>query len=200
MTFDREVEQLDFSDFVAKAALDREEVTAGAESLRPPATWSLSATVERRFWNDNVLTLTARHEWIDDVVDLVVLEQDGELFDAVGNIGAGSRRVFRAELTAPLARLGIDGMQLRAAATFLHSRVDDPVTKRRRIISEDRPFEGEVRLTHDLPGGRWSWGAKATLAYREREFRHDEERFEGSGTLVAAHVEYRPATDWRFRF
>ena len=60
-------------------------------------------------------------------------------------------------------------------------------------------FEGELRLIHDLPGGRWSWGADASLAHHEREFRLDEARVEGMGTAFGAYVEFRPRADWRFR-
>jgi hypothetical protein len=199
VTIEREAAQLDFGDFVASAELDRDDVIAGATSLRPPTTWSLSATYERRFWGDGALLLTARREWIDDVIDRVVIERGDELFDAVGNIGKGTRGILRAELTAPLSRIGLRGVQLRGALTVLKSRVTDPVTGERRVIAEDRPFEGDLRVTHDLPGGRWSWGAEASFAHREREFRFDELRLERKGTALAAHVEFRPAADWRVR-
>jgi len=77
--------------------------------------------------------------------------------------------------------------------------VTDPVTGEKRWISEDRPFEGDVRFTHDLPGGRWSWGLDASLAHQEREFRFDELRRERKGTSVGAHVEFRPGSKWRIR-
>jgi hypothetical protein len=77
--------------------------------------------------------------------------------------------------------------------------VTDPITGKRRMIAEDRPFEGDVELNHDLPGGRWSWGAEASLAHREREFRFDEARLERKGTSFGAHVEFRPQASWRLR-
>ncbi len=76
--------------------------------------------------------------------------------------------------------------------TFLKSRVTDPVTGEKRSISEDAPFEGDVRLTHDLPGGRWSWGADAEFAQHEHEFRFDEVRRESRGMSIGAHIEFRP--------
>jgi hypothetical protein len=199
LTAEREAAQLDFGDFVASVELDRDDVTAGAASLRPPTTWSFTATYERRFWDSGALLVTARQEWISDVIDRVVLESGGELFDAVGNIGSGTRQSLKAELTLPLDRLGLFGMQVRANATWLRSRVEDPITGDRRVISEDRPFEGEVRLIHDVAGGKWSWGVDASFAHHEREFRLDEERLERKGTAVGAYVEFRPRRDWRLR-
>ena len=199
-TVEREVAQLDFNDFVATASLDRDEVTAGAASLRPPSTWSVAATYERRILGDGSLIFTLKHEWIAHVLDRVVVETDGELFDAVGNIGDGTRRIAQAEWTIPLDRAGIPGLQLRGSVTFLKSRVTDPVTGEKRSISEDAPFEGDVRLTHDLPGGRWSWGADAEFAQHEYEFRFDEVRRESRGTSIGAHIEFRPRPDWQIRF
>lgn len=196
---ERSVGQLDFEDFVSSASLDRGDVSAGAQSLRPPATWSAGATYERRFWGDGALILSYRHEWIANVIDRVAVEADGEIFDAVGNIGSGTRHVGRAELTVPFARLGLPGLQLRAALTVLRSRVTDPVTGRRRIISEDRPVEADIGLVHDLPGGRWSWGADLTIPHHERQFRFDEVRLEHKSAQFGLYVEYRPAPDWRLR-
>jgi hypothetical protein len=198
-TLEREAAQLDFGDFVASAELDRDDVIAGAPSLKPPTTWSFSTVFEQRFWDGGSLILTFRRERIDDVIDRVVVESDGDLFDAVGNIGRGKRTIFRTELTAPLDRLGLKGMEIRADLTFQKSRVTDPITGEKRAISEDKPFEGEVRFTHHPPRGRWSWGIDATLTEQEREFRFDEVRRERNGTSLAAHVEFRPSPAWRIR-
>jgi hypothetical protein len=198
-TIEREAAQLDFGDFVASAELDRDDVVAGASSLRPPTTWSFATVLEQRFWEGGALVVTFRRERIDDVIDRVVVEDEGELFDAVGNIGPGKRTSLRAELTVPLDRAGLSGMEVRTDLVFLRSRVTDPVTGQKRTISEDRPFEGEIRLTHDLPGGRWSWGVEASLAHEEREFRFDELRRERKGTALSAHIEFRPGRDWRLR-
>ena len=199
-TIEREVAQLDFNDFVASASLDRDDVSAGATSLRPPSTWSVSVSYERRILSDGSVTFTLKHEWISDVLDRVMVESDGELFDAVGNIGDGTRKIAQAEWTLPLTRLGIPGLQFRGSLTWLKGRVTDPVTGDKRSISEDKPFEGELRLTHDLPGGRWSWGANAELSHHERLFRFDELRKESKATSVGAYVEFRPLSDWRLRF
>ena len=143
-TIEREAAQLDFEDFVASAELDRDDVAAGATSLRPPTTWSARRPDRAAFLGRRSAVLTFRHEWIDDVIDRVVVESDGEFFDAIGNIGKGKRRIITAELTLPFDAPRSAGMQLRASLTFLKSRVTDPVTGERRIISEDKPFEGEL--------------------------------------------------------
>ena len=85
----RDVGQLDFADFVAAASLDTSDVTAGAISLRPPQAWVGSVAFERRYSSGGAIVIGLAHELIDDVVDHVLIEQDDEQFDAVGNIGNG---------------------------------------------------------------------------------------------------------------
>lgn len=198
-TVEREVGQLDFTDFVASASLDRDEVSAGAVELRPPRTWAIGASYELAFWDEGAITLSYRHEWIEDIVDRIPVVRNREIFDAVGNIGSGWRQVAHVELALPLSRLGLEGMLLRGSITWLWSRVTDPVTGERRIISEDRPVEGDIRFSHDLPGGRLSWGIDLSLAQRERRFRFDEVRTEREAPGIDVHVELRPAPNWRLR-
>ena len=199
LRLERSAGQLDFPDFVASASLDRDDVSAGAVSLRPPRSWTASAAFERRFWGEGAIVLTYSHEWIDDVVDRVAVVADEEIFDAIGNIGAGTRDTLQVELTAPLSQLGVAGLQLHASATLRRSRVTDPETGERRPISEDKPVEGEIRLTQDLLSGRLSWGVEAELAEKEQEFRFDEVRTEREQFRVSAHVDYKPHPSWRLR-
>lgn len=196
---EQSVGQLDFADFVASASLDRDDVTAGAVSLRPPRIWSASASYEHRFWGEGAIVLGYTREWIKDVIDRVAVVADGEVFDAVGNIGSGTRDRLKVELSAPLGRLGLRGMLLRGSATFLRSRVTDPATGARRIITADKPVEGEVNLSQDLMDGRLSWGVDVKLAEREYEFRFDEVRRETEALRLGTWVEYRPAPAWRLR-
>ena len=123
-TVEREAAQLDFRDFVASADLDRDDVLAvQGHCVRRPR-GPCQERLSRDFWGDGIAVGDAPiNEWIDDVIDRVVIVQDGELFDAIGNIGKGNRRIFKAELTAPFERFGLPGLQLQASLTFLKSRV-----------------------------------------------------------------------------
>ncbi len=200
-SIERTVGQLDFDDFVASASLDRDQVSAGAVDLRPPRTWRLSAAFEHHFGDGGAIVLEATHERIDDVVDHTILVgADGELFDVVGNIGSGTRTTLSLDTTLPLAPiLGIEGARIEANVDLIHSRVTDPTTGAERWISEDKPVEGSISYLHDLPGGKWSWGAEVALGEREHEYRLDEVRTETYGARLSAHVEYRPSPPWTIR-
>lgn len=196
---ERQVDQLDFEDFIASTSLERDDVTAGAIELTPPQTWSLAATWEHRFWTDGALVLTLRREWIDDVLDRIVIVSEGETFDAVGNIGSATRTVAEADLTAPLDRVGLDGFLLKLGIKARRGRVRDPITGAMRRISEESPIEGSARISQDLLDGALSWGLDLTIGERERQYRFDEIRFSREGLAVAFHADYRPAADWRIR-
>ncbi|WP_414901631.1 TonB-dependent receptor plug domain-containing protein [Sphingomonas flavalba] len=195
----RDVGQLDFNDFVASASLDRGEINAGAVDLRPPRSWTVTATYEHRFAGDGAIVLRAAHERISDVVDHVVRHDQGVPFDAIGNIGRGSRDTLTAETTLPLTPLGMAGARIVSNVTLTRSRVDDPVTGARRWISGDKPVTGTISLIHDLPGGAISWGADMRMAELKREYRLDEIRTKARGFRFDAHVEYRPGPAWRLR-
>jgi len=195
----RDVGQLDFADFVATASLDTSDVTAGAVSLRPPQAWVASAAFERRFSSGGAVVIGLAHELIDDVVDHVLIEQDGELFDAVGNIGNGTRTTLTLEVGLPLTPLGWPGARFTSSVAWRDSHVTDPTTGEGRRISGDQLVEGELALTGEQWGGKLGWGVAIGLGETKYEYKFDEIKVEGMDPVLDAHVEFRPAHGWRLR-
>ncbi len=201
LSLSREVGQLDFGDFVASASLDRGVITVGNAELEPDKTWRLTAGWEHRFGDDAALTLTWTHDRIEDVIDRVLIVTPGDVFDAPGNIGDGRRDTLALELTAPLDGVGISGGQLRSSLLWRTSEVTDPVTGERRDISGERPFEGLIELTQDLPSMGLTWGVEIDhIAERQTEYRFDEITRESEGASWTLHVERRIGAHWRLRF
>jgi hypothetical protein len=195
LLFEREVGQLDFGDFVASASLEQGQVSAGAIALRPPQTWRASAAFEHRFSSDGAIVASYSREWISDVVDRVLVEQGGERFDAVGNIGSGSRDILRVEASAELGRL-LPHARISGSLTARWSRVTDPVTGETRPISEDDRLEGDMRFTQNL--GAFTWGADVKLPERNRAYRFDEIRGEREALRLSLHAQYRTGP-WHLR-
>lgn len=157
---EREVGQLDFSSFVASSSLDTGSVHAGNTNIVPQQDWALEATYEQHFWSGGDISLTYRHLLISDAIDRVpIYSPSGDVFDAPGNIGAGSEDVAIAGFTIPLDRLGIAHAQLKATGTFQWSRVTDPTTGLERAVSDLNPAEYAVNFRQDLPQWRVDWGA-----------------------------------------
>lgn len=196
---ERDVGQLDFADFVATASLDTSDVTAGAVSLRPPQAWVTSVALERRYSNGGAVVVGLAHELINDVVDHVLIEQDGELFDAVGNIGNGTRTTLNLEVGLPLTQFGWPGARFTSSVTWRDSRVTDPTTGATRRISGDQLVEGELVLTGEQWGGKFGWGVSIGLGETKYEYKFDEIKVEGMDPVLDAHVEFRPAQGWRLR-
>lgn len=199
LELDRHVGQLDFGDFVSSTSLTSETVTAGNPDLEPERYWRVSATWERRFGEGGALTLALRHDWIQDVVDHVLIEGPDFALDAIGNIGEGRRTEAQFTATVPLQGLGVPGGLLNADILWRESRVTDPFTGARRRISEEPRLEGTMRFTQDLPGGRIRWGVDAELGVEEVQYMFDEIRTDTEEARVAAFVEYRADSGWRWR-
>lgn len=200
LSLSREVGQLDFGDFVASAALETDQVTAGNAELAPDRTWRLAMTWEHRFDNDAAFVATLTHDRISAVVDRILITTGDDTFDAPGNIGGGRRRTLALEFSAPLDRFGFTGARIRSSLLWRHSRVTDPVTGRSRPISEEQPFEGSITLTQDLPALRMDWGIEIEhIAERETEYRFDEITRESEGAGWTLFVERRIGAHWRVR-
>ncbi|MBA4758208.1 TonB-dependent receptor [Sphingosinicella sp.] len=144
---ERDVGQLDFSDFASSASLIEGTVDAGNLDLRPQTAWVFEADVERRFGTDGALTLAYRHERIDNVLDL--LPVDG--LDAPGNIGEGTVNAAVLRFTWPLDTVGLSGGRVSFSGEWRRSSVRDPVTGDRRPITALAPFESEIHASLDRP-------------------------------------------------
>ena len=167
---EREVGQLDFLDFVASANLATGVVQAGNAHLQPERRWIYEMVLDRKFWGSGELVLTFRHTALQEVLDVVPVEG----FNAPGNIGNGTRETVIADLTLPLARLGMKNGLLKGNVQWQRSHVIDPTTGRPREISLDHPLNATVMLSNDLPKVKSSWSIAFDSGYRERSFYIDE--------------------------
>lgn len=195
----RQVGQLAFEDFVASASLDSGIVNAGNAELEPDKTWRAALSWERRFAGDSAMVVTLSHDAISDVVDRVPVQGEDELFDAPGNIGNGIRDGLMIEYGGKLLAFGFDALRFNSKLLWQRSRVRDPATGRMRPISEDKPLEGAIALTHALPAYRASWGLRIALAERETDYRIDAvstERVDASWRLFG---EVSMRRHWRLR-
>lgn len=194
--FERVVGQLDFDDFVAESELSTGVVTAGNPDLVPEQAWVTEAAIEQRFWGDAAIVLTARHSALTDVIDRApVFTPGGGVFDAPSNIGDGTKDELIADLTLPLARLGLKGALLKGNVTWRESEVTDPTTGQKREISALRPVEWEATFTQDLPRWKTSFGVEAYGAWRDTYYRYNEISTDKLKTFVKPFVEYRPRPD-----
>ncbi len=196
----REVGQLDFEDFAASASLEGGTVSAGNAQLQPDQTWRGMIGWEHHFSEDAALTLSWTHDRISDVVDRVLVVDGDAVFDAPGNIGEGRRDTLALELSTPLDRLKLHGMRLRSSLLWRDSQVTDPVTGEHRTISEEKPFEGEIELSQELPGLQLNWGVLLEhLGERKTKYRYDRITRESEDMGWTLYAEKRLGDRWRLR-
>ncbi|MGD9599209.1 MAG: TonB-dependent receptor plug domain-containing protein [Steroidobacteraceae bacterium] len=197
---ERDVGQLDFGDFTSSASLSAGTVTAGNPDLEPDKTWRVELTWERHFMEGaGALVLSARHEVIDDLVDRIPVAGPDGTFDAVGNIGSGSRNELELGLDLPLDRLHVAGGLVKVTSVWRRSRATDPATGVSRRISEDEPLEAAAHFSQQLPFWKSRWGVDVTLASEETEYRYDEVKTDSLGPRLDVFLEMRPASGWYLR-
>ncbi len=193
---ERELGQLNFSDFAASVALSNDDVFGGNIDLVPQKRWIYEGVWERRFWDEGAFTLTLRHDQISDVIDRIPLP--GGL-SARGNIGDGTQTRLNANLTLPLERLGIDGARLQLNTSFQNSSVTDPTTGESRRISGVQHFRHSVSFTQELPRWNTNWGVEYLPPFGETIFDPDQTTRVEINNYLVLFAEYKPRPDLSLR-
>ena len=155
LRFERELGQLDFSDFAASADLESENVYGGNVDLVPEQRWISELIYERRFWGEGVVSVGYRHDEIVDAIDRIPLT--GGL-SAVGNIGDGALDQLSLNITLPLDKLGMSGGRFTFKNDWNKTAVTDPTTGEERGISGVRPTQANIGLEQDIASWKLQWG------------------------------------------
>ena len=174
LLLERDVSQLDFTEFASVVSLFDGTVDLGNPDLEPERTWRSTVEWEHRFGPKGVLTLSAFHDEVEAVQDQIPI---AGLFDAPGNLGDGRRTGARVDATAPLDVLGLAGGELRLKGMVQESRVTDSVTGETRRFSDEPDWSYSIDVRQALPELKLAWGALYERAddvdqYRLRELRN----------------------------
>jgi hypothetical protein len=208
---EREVGQLNFGDFTSNVNLSTSVLSAGNALLEPNKTWVYEIAFEKHFWGSGAAVLTLRHQDVTDVVDdfpfFVFVDADGDgapddgdldglpdqqLVSGRGNIGDGTIDFADLSLTLPLARLGLQGGEIKIAAMVQEGEVRDPLTGEMRAISGQRPNRLSVNFRQDLPAQRLTFGVFWFAGWSERRFRLQEIQALDLRNYWETFVEYKP--------
>jgi hypothetical protein len=202
---ERQVGQLDFGDFASSTNLNTGVLTAGNAELEPDTTWVYEAAYERRFWGKGALVLTYTRGEVSGLIDLksfpVDTNGDGVADDAVvgvGNIGDARFDEVELELTLPLDRLGLTGVEFSSEVELFRSEVRDPTTGEARAFSDSRPDEVELAIRQDLPAHKLSWRVGYYAGWEEDSFRLDEVEHLQIRNFWSATIEYKPSQKTTF--
>lgn len=197
---EREVSQLDFGDFAASASLAEGRVGAGNQNLEPQITNVAEATYEHRFWGDGVISVTGSVARFTNAIDVIpVIDANGDVFSAPGNIGDGSSAALVIDTVIPTDRLGVAGGRLHLRGSWVNTEVTDPTTGVLRRTSGNAGFIPTVGWTHDIQSWRINYSIEWQAYFEDTTFRIDELAYEHFRDVVTAFVEYKPDPNWTLR-
>lgn len=175
LSYEREVAQLSFADFVSAADLVLALNTGGNENLVPEQTWAFNAEFEQRFWKGGVFTVFGSYDQVEDVQDFVLIEYPGNRFaDAPGNIGDGTRWSMGFKTTLPLDNLGVKGARIDASLSGGGQEVTDPVNGMTREFSDEFKESWAVAFRHDFPALKFSYGFRISDGGPGTAYRYNE--------------------------
>ncbi|MEM8696067.1 MAG: TonB-dependent receptor [Pseudomonadota bacterium] len=194
---EREVGQLDFSDFVASTNIGADSQDAGNPNLVPPQSWNYEIEATQQLGAFGSITARLYYEQISDIVDQVPLSPTAE---APGNIDSAKRYGIEWNSTFNFDPLGWHGGRLDIEMTLQRSRVRDPLTGVNRPISDDMQRDIEVELRYDIPATEWALGLEYE-DYREAAgFRLSQTNFfRTQAPFVGAYVEHKDVFGLRVR-
>ncbi|WP_420479516.1 TonB-dependent receptor plug domain-containing protein [Brevundimonas sp. FT23028] len=189
LRFEREVGQLDFSDFAASADLEDENVFGGNIDLEPEQRWISELTYERRFMGDGIVSIGLRHDEITDAIDSIPLDAG---LSAVGNIGDGTLDQLAVNILVPMDWAGFTGGRLGFRNTWNKTEVTDPTTGERRPISGVRPSQATFTVAQDIASWKLQWGGAWIPLLGQTSFDPDQ-RFSWRGRdYFELWAEYKP--------
>jgi hypothetical protein len=194
----RDIAQLDLEDFVSATEFLDDDVALGNPNIKPDATWQLELSQEKRFGGDAVIKLTAFHNWISDVLDLLPLSPT---FEAPGNIGDGRRWGLQLESTVPMDWLGLASAKLDIKLRWQDSTVVDPVTGENRELSVgfvsggpvffniENKYGIEIDFRQDFQEQQIAWGWHIGERAKQLRFKVNELEIYNEGMEFRSFIE-----------
>jgi len=189
----RTVAQLNFYDFISAAELSTARINAGNANLLPQTAWEFRTTIEHPILGDGIAKLELGYDHISDLQDrILILDEEGNAFDAPGNLGIAKRKFAAITIDAPLTKFGIKGATLKLTGRLEDTEVLDPVSAtKRRFSNFDPEWQWAADYRHDL--GKWAYGFVVSdrgpfAFYRIVEIDSNV----NVGPFATAFIEYRP--------
>jgi hypothetical protein len=169
-TVSREVEQLDFFNFLGAANFELQRTSGANVELLPTEFWRATATLENQLNKNSNHALTVSHSWFENIVDRRVVENR----DAVANIGRGKKWSIDSELTWRPAVTALSQWQFNLKNGYEESSLTDPVTGVSRPFSGSRRWSYRAEGVYQLAKQPMSFGIGTEYTKNNRSYRTDE--------------------------
>jgi TonB-dependent Receptor Plug Domain len=190
----RTVAQLDFYDFVSSAELSVGRINGGNANLQPQRSWEGRLLVEHPIFGEGKVRLELGNDLVSLLQDrILIFDDQGNAFDAPGNLGTGRRQFADLTVDTPLDRVW-KGLRVKLHGQIQRTRVDDPITHDPRDWSGFYPrWQWDADVRRDA--GKFAYGVQISDYRRVTFFRTDEfdTNFNVGLPYTSAFVEYRPS-------
>ena len=154
----RDVDQLDFGKFASSVDVQDGNSTLGNPDYVPQRTWTLEGEWERRFGDDGSFSLQIGYDWVEDLDGWISITTPTGVFDAPGNIGAGTNLRVTGNMTTPLDDFGLQNAVLDIFLEWYNTNVEDPLTGEDRHWSGYREWELALDFRQTFPQSQMAWG------------------------------------------
>jgi outer membrane receptor protein involved in Fe transport len=200
LRLEHEVSQIPFDAIVTFSEYRSGQLRNGNPDIRPQRAWTAEAVAERHFWSTGDLTVTARYKALYDLLDIVPrFTPEGAGYEIVANIGHGRAANVIGNLMVPLKRFGLGSSTLRAVVTWQKAEVTDPVSGRKRTLSNYPELLAELHFAQDLPRWKTNWGVDAFYRGASTLYRPFGNETVGGWPHVNLFVEHRFPGDLALR-
>ncbi|MEZ5955362.1 MAG: TonB-dependent receptor plug domain-containing protein [Hyphomonas sp.] len=152
---ERDVGQLNFSDFISSVNLNAENGREGNSEIVPQQDWTLSVQAEKDMKDWGAATFKVFYSDIEDIVDRVPIGTG----DGPGNLDSAWQIGAEMDVTLKLDKLGVAGGELKSNAEWYDSEVEDPLTGVMRPINGNLAYYFNFEFRQDIPNSDWAWGA-----------------------------------------
>jgi hypothetical protein len=165
---ERKVGQLDFGDFLSSLNIQDGNASSGNVDLVPEQSWILSSEINKKLGAWGAVKLAGEYHFIEDVVDLVPIDEDGLPVEnprnnpgdiagqGVGNVDKATASSITGSGTINFDPIGAKGLQLEFSYRYRDSELDDPLTGIPRQISNYPKITTVASLRWDIPGTTWT--------------------------------------------
>lgn len=193
---EREIAQLDFSQFLDVASLEDDVLTAGAGALAPETSWIGEVRVEHRFGERAFFNVSFARTRYENPIEMVALTP---LVETPANVSAAIKKELAVELSLPLDQLHLPGAVLTASGNLVRSETTDPVTGETRSISDLQERLASFGMRQDLFDGAFIWEVNWTERSPSTSYGVSRVSRNTIDPIWEAWAEWRPRPDLTLR-
>jgi hypothetical protein len=152
----RRVGQISFYDFLAQPKLSSDRENAGNPNLVPPQSWEVETEFSRDLGAWGKTRLNLHYYRVTDIVDVIPI---GDNQEGIGNLPRADRIGAESVSTINFDPIGWTGAKLDLTLGGEWTSVKDPLTGKKRPITNIRDRWGSAEIRHDIPRTPVAWGA-----------------------------------------